>query len=120
MNTPVGASDLQQLLSTLSPARRPRALMPDVSKVIRLGPEAHALGKVIAAPQPAQGAVVAGVLPSSLAAPGMTPLVPRPPGGVSGLPASHLASILEMVKRSSRLRRRRRRAAAARRAVARQ
>src|SRR5215471_11551696 len=49
MNTPVGASDLQALLSVISPPRRPRALM-ERSKVIRLGPEAQALGEVISAP----------------------------------------------------------------------
>jgi tRNA A-37 threonylcarbamoyl transferase component Bud32 len=75
MNTPVGASDLQQLLSTLKPARRPRELVPERSKVIRLGPEALALGDAIAAPLPA------GPAP----APGMTPPVPRAPGGITNL-----------------------------------
>src|SRR5215471_16751789 len=49
MNTPVGASDLQVLLGALRPPRRPRSLM-ERSKVIRLGPEAQALGEVISAP----------------------------------------------------------------------
>lgn len=75
MNTPVGASDLQQLLSTLKPARRPRELVPERSKVIRLGPEAQALGEAIAAPLPARPAP----------APGMTPPVPRAPGGITNL-----------------------------------
>jgi serine/threonine protein kinase len=75
MNTPVGASDLQQLLSTLKPARRPRELVPERSKVIRLGPEAQALGEAIAAPLPARPAL----------APGMTPPVPRAPGGITNL-----------------------------------
>jgi hypothetical protein len=64
------------LLSTLSPVRRPREIMPERSKVIRLGPEAQALGEVIAAPS----------TPRPVAAPGMTPLSRRPPGGVAGLP----------------------------------
>jgi tRNA A-37 threonylcarbamoyl transferase component Bud32 len=79
MNTPVGASDLQLLLSTLKPARRPRALVPESSKVIRLGPEAQALGVAIArTPRPA-------------AAPGMTPATSRPPGGITNLAAAGLA-----------------------------
>jgi tRNA A-37 threonylcarbamoyl transferase component Bud32 len=76
MNTPVGASDLQLLLSTLSPARRPRSLMPEQSKVIRLGPEAQALGEAIAAP----------ATPRPLVAPGFTPVAPRTPGSITGLP----------------------------------
>jgi serine/threonine protein kinase len=76
LNTPVGANDLQMLLSTLSPVRRPREIMPERSKVIRLGPEAQALGEAIAAPN----------TPRPVAAPGMTPLTPRAPGGVSNLP----------------------------------
>jgi hypothetical protein len=75
MNTPVGPTDLQQLLSTLEPARRPRALVPERSKVIRLGPEAQALGAAIAAPR----------TPSPADAPGMTPAAPRPPGGITNL-----------------------------------
>jgi tRNA A-37 threonylcarbamoyl transferase component Bud32 len=75
MNTPVGASDLQLLLSTLQPARRPRELVTERSKVIRLGPEAQALGEAIAAPQ----------TPQPVASPGMTPLVPRAPGGITNL-----------------------------------
>jgi hypothetical protein len=76
LNTPVGANDLQILLSTLSPVRRPRALLPERSKVIRLGPEAQALGEVIAAPS----------TPRPVAAPGMTPAAPRLPGGITNLP----------------------------------
>jgi eukaryotic-like serine/threonine-protein kinase len=77
MNTPVGASDLQQLLATLHPARRPRELVPERSKVIRLGPEAQALGEAIAAPH----------TPPPLVAPGMTPAAPRPAGGITNLAA---------------------------------
>jgi hypothetical protein len=75
MNTPVGATDLQQLLSTLHPARRPRALVPERSKVIRLGPEAQALGEAIAAPN----------TPPPVVSPGMTPRAPRAPGGITNL-----------------------------------
>jgi serine/threonine protein kinase len=75
MNLPVGASDLQVLLSTLQPARRPRALVPERSKVIRLGPEALALGEAIAAPK----------TPPPTLAPGMTPPAPRTPGGITNL-----------------------------------
>ncbi|HTA21258.1 MAG TPA: serine/threonine-protein kinase [Polyangia bacterium] len=75
MNTPVGATDLQQLLSTLHPARRPRALVPERSKVIRLGPEAQALGEAIAAPN----------TPPPVVSPGMTPPAPRASGGITNL-----------------------------------
>ena len=75
MNTPVGSSDLQMLLSTLHPARRPRELLTERSKVIRLGPEAQALGEAIAAPR----------TPLPVKPPGMTPLVPRLPGGITNL-----------------------------------
>jgi hypothetical protein len=75
MNAPVGATDLQQLLSTLHPARRPRALVPERSKVIRLGPEAQALGEAIAAPN----------TPPPVISPGMTPPAPRAPGGITNL-----------------------------------
>jgi serine/threonine-protein kinase len=76
MNTPVGANDLQQLVSTLQPTRRPRVLLTERSKVIRLGPEAQALREVIAAP----------TTPRPLHAPGMTPLAPRAPGGINNPP----------------------------------
>ncbi|HEV3031009.1 MAG TPA: serine/threonine-protein kinase, partial [Polyangia bacterium] len=75
LKTPVGATDLQHLLSTLQPARRPRALVPERSKVIRLGPEAQALGEAIAAP----------LTPLPASAPGMTSSAPRPPGGITYL-----------------------------------
>ncbi|HVR03879.1 MAG TPA: protein kinase [Polyangia bacterium] len=75
LNTPVGATDLQHLLSTLQPARRPRALVPERSKVIRLGPEAQALGEAIAAP----------LTPLPASAPGMTASPPRAPGGITNL-----------------------------------
>ncbi|HEY2901402.1 MAG TPA: protein kinase [Polyangia bacterium] len=42
MNMPVGASDLQALLSIINPPRKLRSLM-ERSKVIRLGPEVQAL-----------------------------------------------------------------------------
>ena len=42
MHTPVGASDLQALVSIVNPPRKPRSLM-ERSKVIRLGPEGQAL-----------------------------------------------------------------------------
>ncbi len=77
MNTPVGASDLQALLATLHPPRRPRSLVSEVSKVIRLGPEARALGEAIAGP----------TTPGARTPPGMTPLAP-PRGGVTGFPAT--------------------------------
>jgi serine/threonine-protein kinase len=84
MNTPVGPSDLQQLLSTLQPTRLPRALVPERSKVIRLGPEAQALGAVISAPRE-RGALSAPRTPRPADAPGMTPAAPRPPGGITNL-----------------------------------
>jgi tRNA A-37 threonylcarbamoyl transferase component Bud32 len=84
MNTPVGANDLQLLLSTLSPPRRPRELVAERSKVIRLGPEAQALGEAIAAPVTPAPVVVPVLAP--VFAPGMTPAVRRPPGGVTGAP----------------------------------
>jgi eukaryotic-like serine/threonine-protein kinase len=84
MNTPVGASDLQLLLSTLSPPRRPRSLVEERSKVIRLGPEADALGEAIAGPV---------TPPPVVGAPGMTPLSPaRPSGGVSVPPGLQVAA----------------------------
>ncbi|HVZ71280.1 MAG TPA: serine/threonine-protein kinase, partial [Polyangia bacterium] len=76
MNTPVGASDLQALLATVNPPRRPRSLVSEVSKVIRLGPEARALGEAIASvstPRPATP-------------PGLTPISTAARGGVTGLP----------------------------------
>jgi len=50
MNVPVGASDLGALLGVVKPPRRPRTLMMERSKVIRLGPEARALREAFAAP----------------------------------------------------------------------
>ena len=50
MNVPVGASDLGALLGVVNPPRRPRSLMMERSKVIRLGPEARALREAFAAP----------------------------------------------------------------------
>ncbi|HEX3905742.1 MAG TPA: protein kinase [Polyangia bacterium] len=50
MNIPVGASDLGALLGVVNPPRRPRSLMMERSKVIRLGPEARALREAFAAP----------------------------------------------------------------------
>ena len=77
MNKPVGASDLQLLLSTLTPPRRSRTVVPEHSKVIRLGPEAQALGEAIAAPS---------TPPPLVVAPGMTPEMRRTPGGIANLP----------------------------------
>jgi serine/threonine-protein kinase len=82
MNTPVGANDLQQLLSTLQPTRRPRVLLTERSKVIRLGPEAQALREVISAP----------ATPHPLRAPGMTPMAPRAPGGITNPPPDPLVT----------------------------
>ncbi|HSS37143.1 MAG TPA: protein kinase, partial [Polyangia bacterium] len=50
LNVAVGASDLATLIQALDPPRRPRALMNERSKVIRLGPEATALREAIEAP----------------------------------------------------------------------
>ena len=50
MNVPVGASDLGALLGVINPPRRPRSLMMERSKVIRLGPEERALREAFAAP----------------------------------------------------------------------
>jgi hypothetical protein len=62
MNVPVGASDLGALLGLVSPPRRPRILMLERSRVIRLGPEAQALREAFAAP----------ATPAPLVSPGMT------------------------------------------------
>src|SRR5450631_3104634 len=51
MNVPVGASDLGALLGVVNPPRRPRSLMMERSKVIRLGPEERALREAFAAPR---------------------------------------------------------------------
>ncbi|HZL16501.1 MAG TPA: serine/threonine-protein kinase, partial [Polyangia bacterium] len=48
MNVPVGASDLGALLGLVNPPRRPRLLMLERSRVIRLGPEAQALREAFA------------------------------------------------------------------------
>ncbi|MES1205784.1 MAG: protein kinase [Pseudomonadota bacterium] len=50
LNVAVGASDLATLIQALDPPRRPRALMNERSKVIRLGPEERALREAIEAP----------------------------------------------------------------------
>jgi serine/threonine protein kinase len=50
MNVPVGASDLGALLGVVNPPRRPRSLMMERSRVIRLGPEERALREAFAAP----------------------------------------------------------------------
>ena len=72
MNVPVGASDLGALLGLVNPPRRPRILMLERSRVIRLGPEAQALREAFAAP----------ATPAPLTSPGMTPASPRE-GGLS-------------------------------------
>ncbi len=66
MNVPVGASDLGALLGLVNPPRRPRLLMLERSRVIRLGPEAQALRDAYAAP----------ATPAPLTSPGMTPAAP--------------------------------------------
>ena len=66
MNVPVGASDLGALLGLVNPPRRPRLLMLERSRVIRLGPEAQALREAFAAP----------ATPAPLTSPGMTPAAP--------------------------------------------
>src|SRR6202142_2601298 len=63
MNVPVGASDLGALLSLVNPPRRPRILMLERSRVIRLGPEAQALREALAA----------AATPPPLTAPRQTP-----------------------------------------------
>jgi eukaryotic-like serine/threonine-protein kinase len=50
LNVAVGSSDLATLIRALDPPRRPRALMNERSKVIRLGPEERALREAIEAP----------------------------------------------------------------------
>jgi hypothetical protein len=66
MNVPVGASDLGALLGLVNPPRRPRLLMLERSRVIRLGPEAQALREAFAAP----------ATPAPLTSPEMTPAAP--------------------------------------------
>jgi eukaryotic-like serine/threonine-protein kinase len=87
MNVAVGASDLGALLGLVNPPRRPRILMLERSRVIRLGHEAQALSEAFAAP----------VTPAPLAAPGMTPAAQQevgrgaaqPPSAGSGAASSH-------------------------------
>jgi eukaryotic-like serine/threonine-protein kinase len=87
MNVAVGASDLGALLGLVNPPRRPRILMLERSRVIRLGHEAQALSEAFAAP----------VTPAPLAAPGMTPAAQQevgrgaaqPPPAASGADSSH-------------------------------
>jgi eukaryotic-like serine/threonine-protein kinase len=77
MNVPVGASDLGALLGLVNPPRRPRILMLERSRVIRLGPEAQALREALAA----------AATPAPLSAPGMTPAPPRDGGLAAARPA---------------------------------
>jgi serine/threonine protein kinase len=77
MNTPVGPTDLQALLSVIRPPRRARALM-DRSKVIRLGPEAQALKEAITAPPTPP--------PMPVPAPIGAPTIPLPPSPLSSSP----------------------------------
>jgi len=82
LNAPVGATDLAALLRALDPPRRPRTLINERSKVIRLGPEARALREAIEAP----------VTP----APVPLPVRPRHTTGarsLSGAPATALATM---------------------------
>ena len=67
LNVAVGASNLAALLGVVTPPRRPRNIMMEPSKVIRLGSEAQALHEAIAAP----------VTPGPVVSPGMTPASPR-------------------------------------------
>jgi eukaryotic-like serine/threonine-protein kinase len=76
MNVPVGASDLGALLGLVNPPRRPRLLMLERSRVIRLGPEAQAL----------RDAYAAAATPAPLTSPGMTPAAPS--GGRGMTPAA--------------------------------
>jgi serine/threonine protein kinase len=95
LNIPVGASDLAALIQALDPPRRPRTLMNERSKVIRLGPEAHALREAIEAPttpapvpvpvRPRRTGPLAPVTPPAAAAPATDPRAtppPTPPPGV--------------------------------------
>ncbi|HXU61030.1 MAG TPA: protein kinase [Polyangia bacterium] len=82
MNAPVGATDLAALLRALDPPRRPRTLINEHSKVIRLGPEARALREAIEAP--------------TTPAPVPLPIRPRHSTGsrsVTGAPATALAAV---------------------------
>jgi serine/threonine-protein kinase len=81
MDIPVGASDLQTLLGMLAPARRPRSLL-ELSKVIRLGPEADALHEAIAAPT---------TPPPEVALPPAAPPAPTPPPAASAAAATAAA-----------------------------
>jgi serine/threonine-protein kinase len=67
LNVAVGASDLAALLGVISPPKRPRQIMLEPSKVIRLGSEAQALHEAIAAP----------TTPAPVVAPGLTPAASR-------------------------------------------
>jgi serine/threonine-protein kinase len=73
LSVAVGASDLAALLSVIQPPRRPRTLMTERSKVIRLGPEAQALKEAIAAPATPAPVVVAPARTVALKDPGPTP-----------------------------------------------
>ena len=70
LSVAVGASDLATLLSMVTPPRRPRPLMMERSKVIRLGPEAQALKEAIAAPPTPAPTPIA--TPVAVATPGRT------------------------------------------------
>jgi eukaryotic-like serine/threonine-protein kinase len=73
LSVAVGASDLAALLSVIQPPRRPRTLMTERSKVIRLGPEAQALKEAIAAPATPAPVVIAPARTVALKDPGPTP-----------------------------------------------
>src|SRR5579871_210011 len=113
MNIPVGASDLGALLGVVNPPRKLRNLVPERSKVIRLGPEARALREAIAAPAtpaPIPNTPRVTPQPSSVEAsrrttpPSVRPSIPRRPRvWWRPRPARRRRSI-----RTPRLRRRRR------------
>ena len=77
VNTPVGASDLQLLLSDpAAGAAAARARARAVRRSSASDPEAQALGEAIAG---------AAARPLPAVAPGMTPPAPRPPSGITNL-----------------------------------
>jgi serine/threonine protein kinase len=78
LSVAVGSSDLAALLGVINPPRRPRALLTERSKVIRLGPEAEALKEAFAAPAtPAPVAIAPPGRIVKVADPGPTPPAQR-------------------------------------------
>jgi hypothetical protein len=78
MNMPVGASDLQALLSIINPPRKLRSLM-ERSKVIRLGPEGQALE---------DAAKLSGVVPAVAPAPAPRGFVVPAPAKTQVMPST--------------------------------